>query len=270
MKKRILLLSLIFLVSVTVLNAQESDSMIVKKVFFHGLNDTKDWVLSPAKWSGGEWLVFGGVSAATGAMIAWGDQPVYNVANSLHTPFLDNLSPFIEPIGNYYLMAAISATFIQGLVAKNNYSLETSLIAGESLLLNTVLVQAVKNTLCRVRPNNEGTTNPHQWNGPFFNGNSFFSGHTSAAFSVASVYAYRYRDTGWGPVVSYGLASLVGLQRIYSNRHWSSDVLFGAAAGTATGLFLSHQWEKNTIRFFPTSIPGGAGISMIIPVGESR
>jgi len=240
--------------------------LLVKKVFLHGIHDTKNWVISPIKWNGGDWLIFGGVSAATGALIAWGDQPVYDFVHTQHNPFLDRLSPAIEPMGHVYLVASISAFFIHGVLAKNNYSIETSLIASESFILNTILVQTVKNTLCRNRPNDYGTTNPHQWNGPFFKGNSFFSGHTSAAFSVASVYAYRYRETVWVPVLSYGLATLCGLQRIYDNRHWTSDVLFGAAAGTVTGIFLCKQWEKNTIRFYPTLLPEGAGLSMTIPI----
>jgi membrane-associated phospholipid phosphatase len=250
----------------TSLKAEERDSLLVRKVIVHGLHDTKNWVISPTKWNGKDWLIFGGVSAATGALIAWGDQPVFNVANTIHNPFADKLAVGIEPMGHAYLAISISGFFIHGLISKNNYSIETSLIAGESLLLNTVLVQVVKNTLGRSRPNNDGTTNPLQWNGPFFKGNSFFSGHTSTAFSVASVYAYRYRETTWVPILSYSLAALCGLQRIYNNRHWASDVLFGAAAGTATGIFLCKQWENNTIRFYPTALPGGAGLSMTVPI----
>jgi membrane-associated phospholipid phosphatase len=268
MKRLILIVLIFFIFSLSIRAEEKKDSLIIKKVFLHGIDDSKKWVLSPIKWDGKDWLLFGGVSAATGALIVWGDQPVYNFANTIHNPFLNKLSPYIEPFGHYYLFAAISGTLIQGLITKNNYSVETSLIAGESFLFNTLMVQIVKNTLCRTRPNDLGTTNPHQWNGPFFKGNSFFSGHTSAAFSVASVYAYRYRETVWVPVVSYGLASLIGLQRIYSNRHWASDVLFGAAAGTATGIFLCKQWEKSPIRFYPVFSKEYSGLSLIIPIEE--
>lgn len=264
--KQLLFILIFCLLAPTILNAQERDTLVVKKVIVHGLKDSKDWIISPIKWKGKDWAIFGGVSAVSGALIAWGDQGAYNFANANHSPFLDKLSPFVEPFGHAYLIAAISGSFIHGLIAKNNYSIETSLIASEALLINTVFVQVTKNTVCRIRPNDFGTSNPHQWNGPFFKGNSFFSGHTSTAFSVASVYAYRYRDTGWVPVVSYGLAALLGMQRIYDNKHWASDVFFGAAAGTATGIFLCKQWERNTIRFYPTPLPGGIGMTMLLPV----
>lgn len=264
--KQVTIFLLFLLMASTILKAEERDSLIVKKVIQHGLHDSKEWVLSPLKWDGRDWAILGGASAVTGALIAWGDQPIYNFANTLHTSFLDKLSPVIAPFGNTYLLVSISGFFLEGLIAKNNYSIETSLIASESLILNSLLVQSVKNIAGRSRPNDFGTTNPHEWNGPFFKGDSFFSGHSSTAFSVASVYAYRYRETVWVPILSYGLASLCGLQRIYENRHWASDVLFGAVAGTATGIFLCKQWEKKTIRFYPTALPGGAGISLLVPI----
>jgi len=123
-------------------------------------------------------------------------------------------------------------------------------------------------TAGRARPNNFGTTNPHQWDGPFFNGNSFFSGHTSSVFSVASVIAYRYRDTKWVPYVSYSLATLAGFQRIYNNRHWASDVLLGAAVGTATGIFLCKSWEKNSIRFYPSFSPEYSQLTVVFPIAK--
>ena len=34
----------------------------------------------------------------------------------------------------------------------------------------------------------------------------------------------------------YGGATLVGLSRMYHNKHWASDVVLGAAVGTFSGL----------------------------------
>jgi membrane-associated phospholipid phosphatase len=36
-------------------------------------------------------------------------------------------------------------------------------------------------------------------------------------------------------LLSYGLASIAGLSRIYDDKHWASDVLLGAALGTVVG-----------------------------------
>lgn len=246
--------------------AQNRDTSIVCKVIKHGLNDSKAYLISPSKWDAKDWAIAGGVTAATGALILWGDQPVYNFANTLHTSSRDVFFKNAQPLGNVYPIMALSAFMLKGLVYHENYSVETSLIAAEAIAVTTVAVQIVKHTAGRSRPNPEGTTNPHTFKGPLFNGTSFYSGHTTTAFSVATVFAYRYRDTKWVPILSYSLAAIAGMERIYDNRHWASDVLMGAATGTATGLLLCKQWEKNSIKFYPTILPQGGGMSMVIPI----
>ncbi|HET9013082.1 MAG TPA: phosphatase PAP2 family protein [Gemmatimonadaceae bacterium] len=70
---------------------------------------------------------------------------------------------------------------------------------------------------------------------------SFPSGHTVMAFSAAAAVTSEtsrwWPQSRWyvGPVM-YGGASLVGLSRMYNNKHWASDVLVGAAVGTFAGL----------------------------------
>jgi membrane-associated phospholipid phosphatase len=250
------------------LKAEKQDSSVVLKVMKHGLIDSKNWIISPLKWDKKDWIIFGGVSAATGALIAWGDQPVYNFANTVHTSNRDLFFKYVEPLGNNYLFITMPAIFLTGIITKNNYTTETSLIAFESFALTGLACQLFKITTGRARPNNDGTTNPHQWDGPFIYGHSFFSGHTSSVFSVASVIAYRYRDTQWVPFVSYGLATLAGFQRIYNNRHWASDVLFGAAVGTATGIFLCKNWEKSSIRFYPSFSPEFSQLTLVVPLSK--
>lgn len=264
-KFKFYLLIFLSLISLNV-KAWERDSALVRKVVVHGLNDTKALITSPARWNTAEWALAGGVSAATAALIVWGDQPVYNFSNTLHTPARDMFFRYAEPLGNYYPAGLIAFMLTKGIISKNQEETETAFIAAEAMLISTVAVQLLKNTVGRTRPNPAGTTGPHQFNGPFFKGTSFYSGHTTTAFSVASVFAYRYRDTGWVPWVSFGLASIAGLERIYDNRHWASDVVMGAAIGTATGLLLCHQWEKSTIRFYPSFTPQGGAVSMIIPI----
>jgi membrane-associated phospholipid phosphatase len=61
---------------------------------------------------------------------------------------------------------------------------------------------------------------------------SFPSGHTLVAFSVATVWADEKPRERFA---AYGIASLVGLARIYSDAHWPSDVFFGALLGYTQG-----------------------------------
>jgi membrane-associated phospholipid phosphatase len=70
---------------------------------------------------------------------------------------------------------------------------------------------------------------------------SFPSGHTTSAFAAAAAVSSEtsrfWPDTRWviGPVLYTG-AALVGVSRMYNNRHWMSDVLVGAGVGTFAGL----------------------------------
>jgi len=62
---------------------------------------------------------------------------------------------------------------------------------------------------------------------------SFPSGHASATFATAAVLQHYY---GWRvglPV--YAAASLTGASRITVDKHWASDVVFGAFIGIASG-----------------------------------
>jgi membrane-associated phospholipid phosphatase len=89
---------------------------------------------------------------------------------------------------------------------------------------------------------------------------SFPSGHTVSAFSVASVYAYSY-DSLAVKATAYGLASLVALQRVYADKHWASDVFFGAALGTAVGKMVAAKagGGEKKVTLLPVYQPGYAG-----------
>lgn len=57
---------------------------------------------------------------------------------------------------------------------------------------------------------------------------AFPSGHTATAFSAATVFSEYYPEyAGW----FWTGASLVGLSRIYLEKHWPSNVVFGAILG---------------------------------------
>lgn len=62
---------------------------------------------------------------------------------------------------------------------------------------------------------------------------SFPSGHSSDAFTTATVLSYQY---GWKVGIwAYPLAGFVALSRISDNKHWLSDVVTGAFLGSWIG-----------------------------------
>ena len=77
---------------------------------------------------------------------------------------------------------------------------------------------------------------------------SFPSGHTAYAFSGATILAMEYKDEHpWVPYAAYGSAGVVGIMRIANNRHYVSDVLFGAGLGILSMklAYWTHKYKWN-------------------------
>ncbi len=98
---------------------------------------------------------------------------------------------------------------------------------------------------------------------------SFPSGHTTSAFTGATIMANEYgqRSVAYS-IAGYGLATVVGSFRILKNRHWTADVLFGAGVGIAATetVYLVYPWlqkkvfkNKNWVTL-PTYGNGVAGV----------
>ena len=103
------------------------------------------------------------------------------------------------------------------------------------------IVQTLKFSVRRTRPN--GT--------PY----SFPSGHAAATFALAAVLerhlGYRF---AW-PTLA--IATYVATSRLHDNVHYLSDVVFGAAIGTATGWTVVGRHGRPNYAFAPTPVPGG-------------
>ena len=242
--------------------AQEKDSTLFGQLIDKGFHDGIDYVSSPFHWDKKDWLIAGGTTLATTASIFIFDKPVYNYVNAHQTVFVNDALSVFEYSDKIISPLVLGGFALHGVLKKDNYSLQTAFIVAESYLFNGVLVQAVKYVAGRKRPY-QTSGDPLDWK-PLDGGTSFYSGHTSTSFAVASVVAYRYKDVKWVPWVCYGLAGLTGLQRIYYNKHYTSDVLMGAVVGTSTGIFLAKAWEDSPIQFYPKVGAGVNGLSMTI------
>jgi hypothetical protein len=89
------------------------------------------------------------------------------------------------------------------------------------------------------------------------NNHSFPSGHASLTFATATVIE---RHVGWKlSAVGYTVASYVAASRLHDNRHWLSDVVFGAAVGTVGGRTVTQHGRQNWT-FAPAAVPGGVAL----------
>jgi membrane-associated phospholipid phosphatase len=189
---------------------------------------------SPARLGGSDarWLVPLGL--ATGGLIATDRRTAGSLDNS-RTRLA--ISRDISYAGSTYSLGTIvTATYLIGRGTSNPRLRQTGKLAAEALIDATIVDLAFKEITQRPRPLEDGGR------GRFFTGgNSHPSGHSAAAFSVATVFACQYNDQ---PLIHYGAyaaAGAVGISRFTGRRHFLSDVLVGSALGYGVGRYVCHM-----------------------------
>ncbi|HBS60308.1 MAG TPA: phosphatase PAP2 family protein [Firmicutes bacterium] len=159
-------------------------------------------------------------------------QLFYRFNHSCRKYWLDTLMPWVTKLGGAVF------TVVLNLILYQYGNMKLSTAAGAALLALTfshLAVQICKRVFTRPRPYLV-FPNAHIIQTPLEDP-SFPSGHTTAAFSLAIVYALFF------PAMAIPLcllASAVGFSRIYLGLHFPSDVLMGALLGaiTAISIFL--------------------------------
>ena len=120
---------------------------------------------------------------------------------------------------------------------------EDALVIGQTLGATLLATNAIKIMVRRPRPltYNAGFTREVRFGGDAKL--SFPSGHTSFSFAAASISAVMLAErhgastlTYVGAAGAYLLAATVGYLRVVGGKHFITDVLAGAALGTALGL----------------------------------
>jgi len=166
------------------------------------------------------------------------------------TPYFVNASwahdvfAFGAILGNTAPLLAISGTvYVGGRWRQNDQVAHLGMDLLQALALNNALVQTLKYTTRRERPDGSGRT-------------SFPSGHASDTFAVATALE---RHLGWkGAVPAYAFSSYVAMSRLHDNRHYLSDVVFGATVGIIAGRTVTRHGREFPVAV--TAIPGGAMI----------
>jgi hypothetical protein len=117
----------------------------------------------------------------------------------------------------------------------------------QAQILSELLVQPIKFATQRTRPDNSDN-------------HSFPSGHAAVTFATATVIE---RHLGWRKsLLGYTIASYVAASRLHDNRHYLSDVVFGAAVGSIAGRTVVHH-ASDYWAFTPVALPGG-GVALMV------
>ncbi len=226
---RVLLGGVLFLITIGI-HAQEN-------LHLAGLQCNKDSIsgfmpknrLSRVNLVNAEYIAF---PIMIGALFVESDKDEFSILRK------DYLPKFQSQLDNYsqFLPAAVMLGLKLGGV-KGQSSWGRMLTADAfSVALMAGTVGALKHTVKSTRPDGSAR-------------NSFPSGHTATAFMAATMLANEY---GWrSPFISVGAytsAALTGTFRMANNRHWLSDVMFGAGIGilsTQMGYFLTDLIYKD-------------------------
>lgn len=139
---------------------------------------------------------------------------------------------YFEDYAQFAPHAAAYAFELGGMKPRTDFWNRTAILAkGE--LLTFVAVTGLKHAFRQPRPDAS-------------NEFGFPSGHTANAFAGATFLTIEYGDRyKWVPYVAYGTAAGVGALRITHNKHYWSDVVFGAGLGILTmkASYWAHQYK---------------------------
>jgi membrane-associated phospholipid phosphatase len=174
--------------------------------------------------------------------------------------WVNKSSPVISQFGNIYGISSVAAIGLISAAFKKPKGVQTSLLATEALITSAAWVQLIKHLTGREDPSASYTYSKKaggQWWGPFAqydqdlpvyksvtSFDAFPSGHTAAAFSIATVFASQYENTKAIPIISYSMATLVGVSRLTEHAHWASDVFVGGLIGYVCGKQVVNRFNK--------------------------
>jgi membrane-associated phospholipid phosphatase len=199
------------------------------------LHDQKEIWLFPTQLARGRhWVPTLAIAAGTAGLI-YADPHIMPHFRS-PSPGLDKFNDVFDPMITTSEVIAIPASLMAaGYMRHDPYQVGTAILAAEAYGDSAIVDLAVKAVTRRERPSDVpvGSLNDTFFNGSKspFKGSSFPSGHATAAFSVATVVATRYRNHRWVPWAMYGLATAISFSRVTSSAHFPSDVFAGAALG---------------------------------------
>ena len=137
-----------------------------------------------------------------------------DIRNNVGNDFYNSIDDYTQ----YVPIAELYIADMMGVKSENHWFDQTKYLF-ISNLISALITHGLKSTVYKTRP--DGTEN-----------NSFPSGHTSFAFTNATVLFYEFNDSS--PLLAYSgyaFATTTATFRVLNNKHWISDVLMGAGIG---------------------------------------
>jgi hypothetical protein len=189
-------------------------------------------------------------TALAGGALAAGAGPLDVTVNTRLRNHYDTVNAIFGP-GKYYgdtpeQMAFSIGTWALGRMMDKPKLSHLGMDLLRAQALTEIMVEPVKFATRRERPDGS-------------NSQSFPSGHAAITFAAAAVIE---RHLGWKHSIwAYGIASYVAASRLHDNKHYLSDVVFGAAVGSIAGRTVTRHgreaWSLGAM-----ALPGGVAITV--------
>ena len=216
--------------------------------------DFREYMTSPARWTGREWTALGGVLAAT------------SVAYQYDYDVREHFVP--EPVPHDYrdvedfipIAMLVGGSWLAAHVGESDARLGETQTMFRAGVLSQMSTLVFKLGLGRERPDT-GVERDDWWSG----GRSMPSGHTALAFAVGTVYAESGTPKRrWvRRLAGYGLGVGMMYLRVEHDSHWFSDTIPGAAIGITSARFAMKRANGPAGRtaVFAAPLEGGAMLS---------
>jgi membrane-associated phospholipid phosphatase len=190
--------------------------------------DVRQVLTSPGRWDETTWRRVGTKALLVIGAMALLDDGTNGYMDDHRSSTTDRMAADFEPFGRQYAAYVIGGYLLAGKLAHRPRAKAVAVDGLTSTVIAAgLIVPALKEITGRSRPRaGQGAYDFHPFNG----GYSFPSGHTAAAFSVATSIAEHY-DALWIKGLAYGVASLVEYARMEEDAHFLSDVTAGALIG---------------------------------------
>ena len=225
------------------------------------LDNFEKQLTAPFKFKTKQWLITGAAIGITATLLHFdNDIDKWGRVQKQEHGWVNKSSPVITQFGSAYGISSVAAVGLLSAVFKKQKGVETSLLATQALITSGAWVQLIKHFTGREDPSASYIYSKiagGKWWGPFAqydqdlpvyksvsSFDAFPSGHAAAAFSIATVFATQYNNIKVIPILSYSLATLVGISRLTEHAHWASDVFVGGLIGYVCGKQVVAQYKK--------------------------